>query len=176
MKKSLLMILISVFIFSCNEEGIESSKKQKTNVETNLKKDLSLEKNSNNTLYQKGVEAYKLKKWDESINYLDEVLELNENDINAQKYKKLTITEKANKVLLKDADELLVKNDYLLAMLKLKRIKNTSLYYAKAKDGIKKSQKQYKEYRFSAAQKALKNKNYKGSSSYLKSLLTRTLD
>jgi len=181
MRGFLFLIMLSlVFIISCESGEVTTSKKEglnvKTKVDTGEKPDSFDKKNVQklkvaNTFYQKGFNAYKLKEWSSAVEYFDRTLELNSENTKAQKYKKLAIREKANKALLKDAERLLAKNDYLLAMLKLKRIKDTSVYFTEARDGIKESKNQYKHYRFSLAQKAFETKDYKRCSSYLKSIL-----
>jgi len=145
-----LLILTLVFTISCSNEALKASEVSDSGVNSEI--------NLKPTKLQKQKDTSKTE---------------SKLDLKAQNNKKLTNTDKNDEVLVKKAEDLLSKGDYLMAMLTLKKIKESSKYYTRARTGIKKAQEQYKEYRFTKAQEAFKKKDYKAASSYLKALVKK---
>jgi pSer/pThr/pTyr-binding forkhead associated (FHA) protein len=168
---SAVVFLLIVFIaFASYSKKKRLKREREEQIAREYKKKESLKKQVN-LFYEQGIGAYKNKEWNSAITYFDRVLKLKPDHSSALDYKKFATSEKENKKLVDDSEDLLLKDDYQAALLKLKKVKETSSYYADSQDRIKIANKKYKEYRFDLAKKSVKDEDYQKALSLLNALL-----
>lgn len=110
--------------------------------------------------FDKGIQAYKNKEWNAAIEHFNSALEIRPDYTDAQTNKALALKEQEHEKLIIDSKNNLLDKDYQGALLKLKKVPDTSLYYGDAQKDLKRAKDLYQTARMEEAQKEFEAKAF----------------
>jgi hypothetical protein len=122
---SILLLIMFILLTISNNNKVKTLKQLKEKKRNELREKIINQ-------HFMGINEYKLQKWDSAIDYFDNVLEMKPDHLDAQKYKKIAISEKKNEILFKNSRQLARDENYATALTEINKIENLSSYHDEA--------------------------------------------